>query len=198
MGKNILFSILIFLLLPLTSYPVAQSTDQLSAKVEEPIIDAKQLDKRAQILKEYLQRYDSALQYHAQDFVDAADANGIDWKLVPAISGVESTFGQVIPGGYNAWGWGVYGDQALGFNSWTEGIFTVSQGLKQNYINKGLTEPLAMNRIYAASPTWGSKVNYFLKDLDQFTKVYNDKNSRKISSLLHKTAGISAQLASEN
>lgn len=145
----------------------------------ESTIEFKALDQRALILTEYFAQYNSPLEYHAQDFVDAADTYGVDWKLVPAIAGVESTFGKFIPGGhapssisYNAWGWGVYGDQSLGFKSWRDGIFTVTGGLKKNYIDKGLTDPYAMNRIYAASPTWGSKVSYFLGSISKFADSY--------------------------
>lgn len=138
-------------------------------------IEVRRLDKEAEILAEYLATYNSPLQYHAQDFVDAARVYDLDWRLVAAISGVESTFGKFIPGGYNGWGWGVYGNQAIYFNSWREGIFTVSKGLREEYINKGLTDPYSMNRIYAASPSWGYKVTYFMNGLDKFAREYQNQ-----------------------
>lgn len=131
-------------------------------------ITVRKLDPKAEILAKYLAKYNSPLQYHAQDFIDAARVYGLDWKLVPAIAGVESTFGKFTPGGFNGWGWGVYGTQTIYFTSWREGIFTVSKGLKENYINKGLTNPYAMNKIYAVSPHWGWKVTYFMNDIDRF------------------------------
>lgn len=151
----------------------AQPQTQVVTSSREVKIEAKKLDPRALILRDYLAKYDSPLQYQAQDFIDAADTYDIDYKLVPAIAGVESTFGKAIPGGYNAWGWGVYGDQAIYFDSWRNGIFTVSQGLKQNYIDKGLTDPYTINRVYAASPAWGAHVTYFLNDLNKFEANYN-------------------------
>ena len=99
---------------------------------------------------------------------------------MPAIAGVESTFGKQIPGGFNGWGWGVYGTQAIYFDSWTEGIFTVSKGLRENYLDKGYTEPYSINRIYATSPAWGSKVTYFMADLEKFSSQFEIDN-RKIS-----------------
>lgn len=157
-------------------------------------IEARQIDRRTQILADYFAQYDSPLQYHAQDFIDAADINGVDWKLVPAIAGVESTFGKFIPGGYNAWGWGVYGNQALAFSSWRNGIFTVTEGLKKNYIDQGLTNPYTMSPVYAASPTWGYKVDYFMKDLDSLRKTKGLSNQPKMIVVLNKTAGVSAEL----
>jgi len=142
-------------------------------KVENPdpqleVISGKKLDKKATILAQYLARFNSPLQYHAQDFIDAAETYQLDWKMVPAIAGVESTFGKFIPGGYNAWGWGVYGTQAIYFDSWRDGIFTIAKGLREGYLNKGLTDPYSINRVYAASPHWGGKVSFFMQDLEKF------------------------------
>lgn len=170
-----LLAILIILPLLTNSPSLAQGK---SLVVKEQI-ESKVLDNRAKVLQAYLSKFSSPLQFHAQDFIEAADTYDLDWKLVPAIAGVESTFGKAIPGGveqsstsYNAWGWGVYGTQAIYFKSWREGIFTVSEGLRSNYLNKGLVDPYSINKVYASSPTWGSKVTYFLKDLDGFNTKY--------------------------
>ncbi|MEK7616585.1 MAG: hypothetical protein AAB414_00850 [Patescibacteria group bacterium] len=135
-------------------------------------IQAKQLDPQAKILAAYLAKYNSPLQYHAQDLIDAAGVYDLDWKMLPAIAGVESTFGKFTPGGYNGWGWGVYGAKAVYFNSWTDGIFTVAKGLRENYFDRGLTNPYSINRVYAASPDWGAKVTYFMRDLEKFAQKY--------------------------
>lgn len=167
-------------------------------------IETKRIDPRAEILRDYLAQYNSPLQNHAQDFVEVADKNNMDWRLVPSIAGVESTFGKHTPGGdgfytpsYNGWGWGVYGNQALYFESWRDGIETVSFGLKKNYIDKGLDDPYKMNRVYAASPTWGTKVSYFLNDLDEFAKnhpsIYETNGGQNID-VEAKQSGNSAKL----
>lgn len=156
-------------------------------------IHAQSFDKRAEILRDYLAHRNSPMQYQAQSFIEAADKYNLDWKLVPAIAGVESTFGKFIPGGYNAWGWGVYGTQAIYFDSWRDGIFTVSKGLRQNYFNKGLTDPYVINRVYAASPTWGSKVTYFLNDLDAFEQKHQKQTPAYVAANFNfKVAGSSA------
>jgi hypothetical protein len=152
--------------------------DVAPAKFEQSAtIEAKPIDNRAKILQDYLSLKNSPMQNNAQDFIDAADKYGVDWKLVPAIAGVESTFGQATPGGffnpsYNAWGWGVYGTQAIYFKSWKDGIYTLNQGLREKYLDKGLTNPYQMNSSYAASGAWGGHVDYFLKDLDAYAKQY--------------------------
>ncbi len=198
MVKNLLLIFVLFLLINtgVKSTPLAFAESEAISHDQVAIITGKRVDPRAYILKNYLAQFDSPLQNHAQDFIDAADFYQMDWKLVPAIAGVESTFGKRIPGGFNGWGWGVYGTQAIYFTSWTDGIYTVSKGLKENYINKGLTEPFAMNRIYAASPTWGSKVSYFMTQIDKYYR----ENSIDLSiapeiTLSEISAGSSASLA---
>lgn len=170
MGKKLtIFVTLIILLLIHQKQAGAQNVAKISLQDE---IIAKKLDREAQILADYLKYRNSPLQYHAQDFIDAAKEYDLDWKMLPAIAGVESTFGKFIPGGYNAWGWGVYGTNAIYFRSWKEAIFTVSQGLREGYLNKGLNNPYSINRVYAASPHWGRKVSYFIADLARFEKQY--------------------------
>lgn len=160
-------------------------------------VSASKFDSRAEILRDYLAEKNSPLQYQAQDFVDAADKYNLDWRLVASIAGVESTFGRFIPGGFNAWGWGVYGDQALGFSSWRDGIFTVSEGLRKGYFDKGLTDPYLINRAYAASPVWGYKVNYFLTDLEKFQRD-NAVDVKTVEVHRDSESGSSAKLASNH
>jgi hypothetical protein len=163
-------------------------------------IESQKMDQRAKILQAYLAKYNSPLQYQAQSFVEAADKYQLDWKLIPAIAGVESTFGKFIPGSYsqssyNAWGWGVYGNQAIYFQSWRDGIFTVAEGLKTNYISRGLTDPDSINSIYSTSPAWSNHVTYFLDDLKKFETQYANEQTWDKADVISQIAGTSAQLA---
>jgi hypothetical protein len=139
-----------------------------SAALLKPV--AKKPDTRVRILKEFLGQYNSPLVPYAQDFVEIADKYELDWKLVAAISGVESTFGKQIPyQSFNGWGWGIYGTNMIRFSSWTQGIETVSEGLRTNYINKwGAQDVYEIGRFYAASPTWAQRVSYFMRKIDEF------------------------------
>ncbi|QQG40646.1 MAG: glucosaminidase domain-containing protein [Candidatus Levyibacteriota bacterium] len=127
-------------------------------------------DARVKILKKYLEKYNSPLVNYASVFVAEADKNNIDYRLLVAISGVESTFGQQIPNNsYNAWGWGIYGDNMIRFSSWNEAIATISGELRQKYINQwGAKDVYQIGRFYAASPTWASRVNYFMEKINAF------------------------------
>lgn len=137
---------------------------------------AKQKDHRVEILQEFLKQYNSPLADNAADIVQSADENNIDWKLIPAISGVESTFGQAVPANsYNGWGWGVYGDNVIRFTSWSDAIKTISKGLRHNYIDKlGSDDVYAIGSVYAASPTWASRVTYFMQKIDQYDQDHQD------------------------
>ncbi len=189
---QILFLLLtIILIFPNKKVNAEGKTETVSA-VE---VQSKKLDSQATVLAAYLANFDSPLQYHAQDFIDAAETYKLDWKMLPAIDGVESSFGKLITGGFNAWGWGVYGTQAIYFNSWREAIFTIAKGLKEGYLDKGLQDPYSINRVYAASPYWGSRVSFFMQDLERFASNYEVKKTPTlISDAALKIAATSGQL----
>ncbi|MEK7065669.1 MAG: hypothetical protein AAB961_01630 [Patescibacteria group bacterium] len=128
-------------------------------------------DTRIALLRAYLSSQNSPFVDEANHFIEEADRLSLDWRLVAAISGVESTFGKQIPtGSYNAWGWGIpTGAQwGIAFADWKSGITTVSEGLKYNYIDRGAITIDQMGRIYAASPAWPWKVRYFIDQITEF------------------------------
>jgi hypothetical protein len=129
-------------------------------------------DERVIRLKAFLESYNSPLADEAKAFVEEADRNNLDWKLVAAISGVESTFGLQIPvNSYNAWGWGIPtgAKSGIGFASWQEGITTVSEGLAKNYYGRGAKTLYDVGWIYAANGnSWGTHVLFYLNKLTDF------------------------------
>jgi len=139
-------------------------------------------DPRVKILEEFLKQYDSPLVPHAATFVREADKYRLDYRLVAAISGLESTFGHYIPyNSYNAWGWGVYGNNVINFTSYDEAIETISKELRHRYMNRwGATTVLEIGRFYASSPTWASRVVYFMEKIREF-EVKNPQLALSIS-----------------
>ncbi|MCL5019765.1 MAG: hypothetical protein M1426_04745 [Patescibacteria group bacterium] len=127
-------------------------------------------DYRVKILHDYLARENSPLATYAAEFVSTADKYNLDWRLVAAISGVESTFGKEIPAAsYNAWGWGVYGDNVIRFSSWKDGIDTISQGLRDRYMNQwGGKDIYQIGSMYAASPAWAGHVVYYMDNIQNY------------------------------
>lgn len=134
------------------------------------------IDNRAKILKEYLNQYNSPLADHADTFVKEADKHNIDWKLVPAITGVESYFGQLIPPySFNGWGYHVYDGNVRGFTSWDEGIAVVTEALRKDYMdNWGAQNVYQIGSFYAADPLWPSKVTHFIEELQAFEEEQNN------------------------
>lgn len=165
---SIILSVILFFAVARPVYAAQSATTDATQPTSS---DAIPIDNRANILRAFLHEYDSPLEAEAGTFVREADKNSIDWKLVAAIAGTESTFGKNIPSySYNAWGWGIpTGAQSgVGFTSWNDGITTVSQGLKENYIDKGATTLDQIGEIYAASPMWATHVQFFIEKIDQF------------------------------
>lgn len=136
-----------------------------SAALKSMKIEQVQFDYRVYSLRKFLAKHNSPLTPYSLDLIKTADYYGLDYRMVPAISGVESTFGKRIPvNSYNAYGWagGNYR-----FDSWPNSIKIVSKTLRENYINKGATSISKIARIYAPpSTTWGTKVKYFVTKID--------------------------------
>lgn len=102
----------------------------------------------------------------AEAFLTAASEYQLDWRLLPAISGVESTFGRFLPNeSYNPFGWGIYADHVTSFKSYEEGINTVAEGLKTKYNTENL---YAMARSYCPPnpENWAKKVTYFMDKIE--------------------------------
>jgi hypothetical protein len=129
-------------------------------------------DYRVENLNRYLTKNDSPLAVYSEEFVLFADKNGLDYRLVPAITGVESTFGKRIPGNsYNAYGWA---NGNYTFKSWSDSIEIVSSTLRSEYINKGAPTINKIAKRYAPpSTTWASKVNYFVGKIDSLPVTFD-------------------------
>lgn len=143
--------------------------DNPSSEYAEYFQDTTIKDKRVAVLKAFLRHYDSALYDHAEFIVKVSDEYSLDYRLIPAIAMQESTGCKFIPqNSYNCWGWGIYGTTVTRFNSYPEGIQTVARGLKMNYIDKGLTTPEQIMRVYTPSSngSWANGVNSFVDILE--------------------------------
>jgi len=142
------------------------------------------IDNRAFRLQKFLERRDSPMAKAASQFVKEADRLGIDWRLVAAISGNESYFGWYTPeNSFNGWGWAVWTGMSYGasFTNWEEGITTVSEGLKFDYIDRGFTTVEQIGTKYAADPQWAWKVNHFMKEIEAFDVYGKDERLLALS-----------------
>lgn len=160
--KKFIFLVITIILL------LACSTEYVEAQVSSAMPKTAEIkaDNRAQILRQFLAGYDSKLIDSAEDFVVAADFYGLDYRMLPAISGIESTFGkQMIDGTYNAYGWG---GGTIRFDSWSDGIWTISEAINEKYIAKGANNIHKIGRIYCPpNPQWAYKVDSFMQKIDK-------------------------------
>ena len=123
------------------------------------------VDSREKKLEIFLKGKKSPLVDYAGLIVRTADQYGIDWRLLTAIAGIESSFGIHIPkGSYNAYGWA---NGAYRFRSWEHSIDHVSKILAQKYYQKGLDTPRKIAPVYAPpSKHWAGAVNKFIQQIE--------------------------------
>jgi len=145
-----------------TVLPTKEETINESIQIEA-VVTQKVADKRVIQIKQYLSKRNAPLAKYAQDFVDAADKYGIDYRIVAAISIIESGGGKNTFKPYNAWGWG-----KSGFANWKEGIYAVSKGLGK-YYDIGLTTPKLISKSYCppSADSWASKVQYVMNEISK-------------------------------
>lgn len=139
------------------------NTENISANIDSAEITVNQAtDSRVVKIEEYLSQRDAPLADYAKEFVKAADENGIDYRIVAAISVIESEGGKNTFKPYNAWGWG-----KSGFSSWEEGIWTVSKSIARYYAN-GAKTPRAISYSYCppTADSWAAKVQYVMNQIE--------------------------------
>ncbi|MEO7292078.1 MAG: hypothetical protein ABIW34_03185, partial [Ginsengibacter sp.] len=64
-------------------------------------------DLRVKALERVFAKHNSPLLPYARAYVETSDKYNVDWKLLPAIAGLESSYGKhQMPGSHNSYGWG--------------------------------------------------------------------------------------------
>jgi hypothetical protein len=123
-------------------------------------------DARPEIIRRFLDTYNSPLEPYATYIVEKALEYQLDWRLTTAIAMKESGLGKAMPSPdcNNAWGWAIHSEGSLCFDSWEEGIDEVSRGLKENYIDKGYVTVEEIMKKYAHpdSTTWADGVLHYM------------------------------------
>lgn len=157
--------------------PTISNYSQINSQKEEssPNIEARKptfiakitakKDDRAQILKKFLKSRNSPMTEDAEKLVAIADKYNLNWKLLPAIAGVESQYGQVIPlGSYNPYGWN---NGATYFKDWSQATEVVASGIRTRYLPSGEVTPYKIGPTYAANPAWANHVANYMRQIDQ-------------------------------
>ncbi len=126
-------------------------------------------DARVEIVRQFLAQYNSPLEPHAQFIVETAEKYDMDYRLIPAIAMQESNLCKKNrPESFNCWGFGIYGDKYLYFDSYEHGIETVTKTLATKYKGKhGLVTPKQIMSMYTPSSngSWAHGVNFFMEKM---------------------------------
>ena len=138
------------LLAPATTYPDHLTANKAPSRVDD----------RAGRLKMFFQKNDCPIEDLAGDFITAADKHGLDWRLLPSISMIESGGGKRYLNN-NIFGWD---SCRVGFACIREGIHHVASRLAHSklYKNKDLDAILS---IYNPHDTYPSQVRYLMRML---------------------------------
>lgn len=139
---------------------------------EPPAVPASEID--ATSIDAYLFSKQSSMAGSGAYVVMSARTWNLDPRLIIAIAGAESNFGEQVCGSYNAWGWSCP-NSPVQFSSWQEGIETIASGLRRYYIDSGRTSVSAIQQKWAPSgaandPTglnnhWVGNVTKFLIEM---------------------------------
>jgi hypothetical protein len=154
-------------------YNLASSLSQTSSVGRTKFLT---LDPRILAMNKFLTDYQSPMAKYAEIFIIEADRYGLDWRLVAAISGVESAFGNLLPrGSHNGWGWRGRNRNENGwsmFEDWEEAITHITERMALGY-GTDLT-PYDIESTYCPPcgatglNLWANGVTRFMNELEYY------------------------------
>jgi hypothetical protein len=118
-------------------------------------------DNRYDRLETFFQSFGCPTPHYVNEYLGAADSYAIDYRLLPAISVLESTCG-LYQRLNNRWGW----DSARkGFSSFRAGLQYIARQLSEGrfYKNKSLDEKV---RMYNPNPQYARQVKKLMLKID--------------------------------
>jgi hypothetical protein len=118
-------------------------------------------DPRIMRLEAFFKAYDCPGPLHVQEYLQAADSHALDYRLLPAISLVESTCG-AFERRNNRWGWD---STQSGFESVPAGIDYITAQLAENpkYKGKSVKEKLFT---YNPFPQYVRQVERLMREIE--------------------------------
>ena len=178
MGKKLIVRLTLFFLVLATGQTqvsaqsrIAGASASMAPKVVVNVDQNDSYRSNAEYAKAYatirkvLKSRNSPLMDSTPAFVKNCIDHNLDCYLLPAITGLESSFGHaILPGSHNPFGWG---GGYITFESWDEAIGTVADGLEKNYIGRGAVTIEQIGSRYAASPTWAPRVRAFMEQFER-------------------------------
>ena len=126
---------------------------------------ANEHDTRVAQMRVVLTKYNSPMIGLEDVLIKTAEKYGLDWTLMAAIAGTESSFAKRMP--YqcnNPYGWGIYGDNKLCFESLGASIEGVASGLAKKY-NISSIESIARTYNTVSTDGWISHTKFFMNKI---------------------------------
>lgn len=126
------------------------------------------IDLRELKMRLVLEKYGSPMVGYESELIKTAEAHGLDWTLLAAIAGTESSFGKRMPARcLNPYGWGIYGDHRLCFESFPSAAQAVAQGLSKRYNTTSLTT-IARTYNHVSPDSWRAHTHFFVNQIKNF------------------------------
>ena len=122
-------------------------------------------DPRAIQMNIVLEKYNSPMVGLEKELIAAAELYDLDWTLMAAIAGTESSFGKRMPANcINPYGWGIYGDNKLCFKDFVDAAQAVSKGLGTKY-NTNSIETIARTYNKVSTEGWITHTRFFMNKI---------------------------------
>lgn len=122
-------------------------------------------DHRVLQLEATLRAYNSPMTQYAAELITIAEKYQLDWTLLAAIAGTESSFGKRMPSNcLNPYGWGIYGTNRLCFASFPEAAEAVARGLTTRY-NTSSLESIGRTYNKVSTEGWISHTRFFMNKI---------------------------------
>ena len=155
---------------PVPSHPPSNPTPNPNL---EPV--AAKPDLRTLRLRSFLSRLHCPVAYLAQDFIDAADDNQLDWRLLPSISVIESGGGKAARNN-NIFGW----------NNGNQLFPTLRAGINQVAFKLGKSTLYRDKDSAAKLHIYNPDENYATLVLDVMNRISPVANLAPVSRIFHR------------
>lgn len=155
----------------------------LSPNFDDPVIFAalpsfdqqiqtsiKTADARAEIIRQYLNNYESPLEPYSNLIVHLSDQYNFDYRWLVAIAQQESSLCHKIPdNSFNCWGWGIYGDKITRFDSYEDALRRIAPQFTKIFLKGDHSkDPMEVMKTYTppSDGSWAEGVSTFFDNLE--------------------------------
>lgn len=129
----------------------------------------KTADARSEIIRQYLNKFESPLEPYANLIVELSDQYNFDYRWLVAIAQQESGLCLHIPdNSYNCWGWGIYGDKVTRFDSYEDALRKIAPQFTTIFLKGSHSkDPAEVMKTYTppSDGSWAEGVSSFFDNL---------------------------------